>query len=80
MTTTTKIAYEVVIGYGLYFGDIRRFSTLKEAWELYKNHKSYVMADYGSIEKVEVTMVKKLFRKPQIQDIKKIKEIIWWER
>lgn len=81
-TTTTTIKFEVVSGYGMYFANVENYSTLKEAWEAYKEHKTYVMADYGIITRIEftTTTTKKGFFKKKETTKKALDTIIKWGR
>ena len=63
MMTKTYTIYEHTFFYGGYFGNHRCYRTLREAWEAYKDHKAYRMADGGVLRRI--TMKKKLFRKPR---------------
>ena len=71
---TTYITYEHVYFYGDWFGKHDYYTTLKEAWQAYKEHKAYAMADSGTLYRT--TMKKKLFGRPQ--KVNRV-EIIGWE-
>ena len=73
MMTKTYTIYEHTFFYGGYFGNHVYYRTLREAWEAYKEHKAYQMADGGVLRRV--TMEKKLFRRPKM--ISRVDIIDW---
>jgi len=66
----TYTKYQVVCFYGTYFSNNSEYSSLEEAWAVYKNHKTYCLSDGGYI----VRIVYK--KRPLLKDIAIKKKII----
>ena len=47
-----KTTYKVNYYYGGFFGGTLDFNTLKEAWQFFKEHKNYIMADGADIIRI----------------------------
>ena len=77
MKTTKTTKYQVWMPYGLYFCNVKVVDSLKEAWDLYRSHKEYIMADGAKIERIEITTTRNFFKK---STDKVRKTVISWER